>query len=163
MEAESRRERGRCGLVSRTNPPIPPPHASPGANFSAVCPPLAPSHLLSPACEVILTISAPFDESPQRPCPRGPKGAHLKEETKLNNFLLYGFLIEDLGAELLAPKDWRKFSKYTQPPIILTSPNILDLRTYFGLSGRYNQSVQYGRECADKAACRQSISHLGST
>jgi hypothetical protein len=56
--------------------------------------------------------SAPFGESPQWPRPRGPKRAHLKEEAKLTNFLFYGFLIEGLVAELLAPKDRRKFSKF---------------------------------------------------
>jgi hypothetical protein len=39
----------------------------------------------------------------------------LKEEAKLTNFLFYGFFIEGLGAELLAPKDWQKFSKFKQP------------------------------------------------
>ncbi len=43
----------------------------------------------------------------------------MQEETNLNNFLLYGFLIQGLGAEQLAPKDRQKFSKYTQLPIIL--------------------------------------------
>jgi hypothetical protein len=65
-----------------------------------------------------LTIPAPFGASSQWPRPRVPKGTHLKEETKLNNFLLYGFTIEGLGAE---QKDRQKFSKYTQPRKILSS------------------------------------------
>jgi hypothetical protein len=59
----------------------------------------------SQACDVILTFSAHFGESPQRPRPRGPKRARLKEEASLANFLIYGFLIKGLGAELLAPGD----------------------------------------------------------
>ncbi len=104
--------------LSSLPPPTPPPPRITWGEFGAVCPPHAPSTLLGPACDVILTISAPFRESSQWPRPRGPKGAHLKEETKLNSFLLYGFLIEGLGAEQLAPKDRQKFSKYTRPPII---------------------------------------------
>jgi hypothetical protein len=64
--------------------------------------------------------SAPFGEPPQWPRPRGPKRAHLKEEAKLNNFY-YGFLIEGLGAELLAPKDQQKFSKFKWPLRFLIS------------------------------------------
>jgi hypothetical protein len=148
----------------------PPPPASPGVNLAQSVPLTPPSTLLSPACDVILMISAPFGVSPQWLRPRGPKGVSLKEETKLTNFLFYGFLIEGLGAEQLAPKDRRKFSKYTQRPIILTSAYILDFRAYFSLSGRYNQPVQYGRECANKSSvqavhlllgdCMRRTSHL---
>jgi hypothetical protein len=56
--------------------------------------------------------SAPFRVSPQWPRPRGTEMVRLKEETKLNNFLFYGFLIEGLGAELLALKDRQNFSKF---------------------------------------------------
>jgi hypothetical protein len=69
----------------------------------------------------ILTCSTHLGESSQQPRPRGSRRAHFKEEASLTNFLFYGFLIKGLGAEQLAPKDWRKFSKYTRPPIILTS------------------------------------------
>ncbi len=54
--------------------------------------------------------------------PRGPKGAHLKEETKMNSFLLHSSLIRLLGAEQSAPKDRQKFPekrwKYSQPQIL---------------------------------------------
>jgi hypothetical protein len=40
------------------------------------------------------------------------QGAHLKEETNMNNFLLHSSLIRVLGAEQSAPKDRRKFPKY---------------------------------------------------
>ena len=52
-----------------------------------------------------------FGPTSQRPRPRGPKGAHLKEETKRNRFPLYSSLIRVLGAEQSAPKDRRKFSE----------------------------------------------------
>jgi hypothetical protein len=45
----------------------------------------------------------------------------LKEEVKLINFLFYGLLIKGLGAELLASKDQRKFSKFKQPLKFLIS------------------------------------------
>jgi hypothetical protein len=70
---------------------------------------------LSQACDVILTFSAHFGESPQRPRPRGPKRARLKEKASLTNFLFYGFFIKGLGAELLAPEDRRKFGKNKRP------------------------------------------------
>jgi hypothetical protein len=50
-----------------------------------------------------------FDAAPLWPRPRGPKGAHLKEESKRNRFPLYSSLIRVLGAEQSAPKDRRKF------------------------------------------------------
>ena len=37
----------------------------------------------------------------------------------------------------------------------------LDCRTNFGLSGRYNQPVQYGRECADKSSVQAVHLPLG--
>jgi hypothetical protein len=132
LKAEGREADVTC--LSRLTPLPPPPPRITGGEFSAACTPHAPSTLLGPACDVILTISAPFGASSQWPRPRGPKGAHLKEETKLNNFVLYGFLIEGLGAEQLAPKDRQKFSKYMRPPKILMSSYILDCRANFGLS-----------------------------
>jgi hypothetical protein len=65
--------------------------------------------------------SAPFGGSPQWPRPGGPKRVRLKEEAKLTNFLFYGFLIEGLEAELLAPQDQQKFSKFKQPLKFLIS------------------------------------------
>ena len=57
--------------------------------------------------------SAPpsFDAAPLWPRPRGPEGAHLKEETKRNRFPLHSSLIRVLGAEQSALKDRRKFSE----------------------------------------------------
>ncbi len=146
-------------LLIKAYPP-PPPRIT-GGNFSAACTPHAPSTLLGPAYDVIWTIPAPFGATSQWPRPRGTKGAHLKEETKLNNFLLYSFLIGDLGAEQLAPKDRQKFSKYTRPPKFLRSAQILDCRVNFGLSGRYNQPVQYGKECANKSSVQAVHLPLG--
>ncbi len=142
--------------------PLPPPRIT-GGEFRAACTPHAPRHPLSPAYDVILTIPAPFSASSRWPRLRGPKGAQLKEKTKLNNFLLYGFLIEGLGAEQLAPKDRRKFSKYMRPPKILMSAYILDCRANFGLSGLYNQPVQYGRECANKSSVQAVHLSLGDS
>ncbi len=139
---------------------IPPPHASAGAILAWPVPLPPPSTLLGPAYDVIFDNPAPLGATSQWPCPQGPK-AHLKEETKLNNFLLYGFLIGDLGAEKLAPKDRRKFSKYMRPPKFLRSAQILDCRVNFGLSGRYNQPVQYGRECANKSSVQAVYLPLG--
>ncbi len=118
LKAEGRKADVTC--FSRLIPPPPPAHHLGGGLARSVSL-MPPSTLLGPAYDVILTIPAPFGASSQWPRPRGPKGAHLKEETKLNNFLLYGFLIEGLGAEQLAPKDRRKFSKYMRPPKILRS------------------------------------------
>jgi hypothetical protein len=163
MEGELKAEGREAGVVwfqGLAPFPTPPMHHR-GGNLSTVCPPHAPYTLLSLAYDVILTISAPFGASPQWPCPRGPKGSHLKEETKLNNFLLYSFLIEDLGAELLAPKYQRKFLKDMRPPTIWPSAKILDCGAYFGLSGRYNQPVQYGRECANKSSAQAVHLSLG--
>jgi hypothetical protein len=61
-----------------------------------------------------------FDAAPLWPRPRGPKGAHLKEESKRNRFPLYSSLIRVLGDEQSAPIDRRKFSekgsKCRRPP-----------------------------------------------
>ncbi len=53
-----------------------------------------------------------FGSTSQRPRPRDPKGSHLKEETKMNNFLLHSSLIGVLGAEQSAPKYRRKFPEF---------------------------------------------------
>ena len=71
---------------------------------------------------------APFSTAPRRPRPRGPKGAHLKEETKMNNFLLHSSLIGVLGAEEAVPKDRRKFPEYRRPQIFGQSADILTSR-----------------------------------
>ena len=52
-----------------------------------------------------------FDAALLWPRPRGPKGAHLKEESKRNRFPFYSSLIRVLGAEQSAPKDRQKFSE----------------------------------------------------
>ncbi len=101
--------------LSRLNP-LPPPHASPGAILARPVPLPPPSTLLGLAYDIIFDNPHPFRcilsiATPMR----------SQEETKLNNFLLYGFLIESLGAEQSAPKDRRKFSKYMRPPKILRS------------------------------------------
>jgi hypothetical protein len=51
-------------------------------------------------------------------------GAHLKEETKMNNFLLHSSLIGVLGAEQSAPKDRRKFPEYRPPQIFGQSAEV---------------------------------------
>ena len=61
--------------------------------------------------EILASAPPYFDAAPLWPRPRGPKGAHLKEETKMNSFLLHSSLIRVLGAEQSAPKDRRKFSE----------------------------------------------------
>ncbi|MFN9981223.1 MAG: hypothetical protein ACK53Y_14960, partial [bacterium] len=61
--------------------------------------------------EILAPAPPSFDAAPHWPRPRGSKGAHLKEETKRNRFLLYSSLIRVLGAEQSAPKDRRKFSE----------------------------------------------------
>ena len=109
--------------------------------------PLPPSQQLSMACDAICLSAcmpqpSPFGTAPRRPRPRGPKGAHLKEETKRNRFPLYSSLIRVLGAEQSAPKDRRKFlekgAKYGTP----TFWHVLDR------SCRYNQPCQYSRHAA---------------
>jgi hypothetical protein len=69
-----------------------------------------------------------FDTAPRWPRLRGPKGAHLKEVTKMNSFLLHSSLIRVLGAEQSAPKDQRKFPekrwKYSRPQIFGQDANI---------------------------------------
>jgi hypothetical protein len=98
--------------------PLPPPSRITGGDFSMACTPPSPFTQLSPACDVI------FDKSPPllvQLLNGHAHEVHLKEETKLNNFLLYGFLIGVLGAEQSAPKDRQKFSKYTRPPKISRS------------------------------------------
>ncbi len=118
--AESRRESCSCDLLIKANPP-PPPHSSPGAILARPVPLPPLSHCSARPMTSSLTIPAPFGATSQWPCPRSPRGTCLKEETKLNNFLLYGFLIGVLGAEQSAPKDRQKFSNYTRPPKILRS------------------------------------------
>ena len=67
--------------------------------------------VMPPVSLLICASPAPFDTTPRWPRPRGPKGAHLKEETKRNRFPLHSSLIRVLGAEQSAPKDRRKFSE----------------------------------------------------
>jgi hypothetical protein len=69
-----------------------------------------------------------FGQTSQRPHPRGPKGAHLKEETKMNNSLLHSSLIGALGAEQSAPKDRQKFPEYRRAQIFGQRADILTSR-----------------------------------
>jgi len=113
--------------------PLPPCHALPEAVLARPTPP-SPLHnssawLVMPSVYLLVCPSpAPFSTAPRRPRPRGPKGAHLKEETKMNNFLLHSSLIRVLGVEQLAPKDRRKFPEYTRPQIFGLDADILTSR-----------------------------------
>jgi hypothetical protein len=97
----------------------------------------------------MVEISAPappfFDAAPRWPRPRGPKEAHLKEETKMNSFLLYSSLIRVLGAEQSAPKDRRKFLEKGGN---IRGREHLTGREHSDRSCRYNKPVQYGRDAA---------------
>jgi hypothetical protein len=100
----------------RSSSPHPRCHASPGAVLARPILPPPPFTQLSLACDVIYLsidkIPAPFCTTSQCSRPRGPKGAHLKEETKMNNFHLHSSLIGVLGTEQSAPKDRRKFPEF---------------------------------------------------
>ena len=84
--------------------------------------------VMPPVSLLICASPAPFGTAPRQPRPRGPKGAHLKEETKMNSFLLHSSLIRVLGAEQSAPKDRRKFPEYTRPQIFGLEADILTSR-----------------------------------
>ena len=70
---------------------------------------------------------------------------HLKEETKMNSFLLHSSLIRVLGAEQSAPKDRRKFPekrwKYSRP-------RTFDRARIFWQVVPVQQPVRYGRDAA---------------
>ncbi len=86
-----------------------------------------------------------FNAAPRWPRPRGPKGAHLKEGTKRNSFLLYSSLIGVLGAEQSAPKDRRIFPEKDGN---IRGREHLTGREHLDRSCRYNKPVQYGRDAA---------------
>jgi len=99
--------------------------------------------------EILAPAPPSFDVAPHWPRPRGPKGAHLKEETKRNRFLLYSSLIRVLGAEQSAPKDRRKFSEKRVK--MSAAADIWRARTFWHIwTGRAGTSmpVQYGRHAA---------------
>jgi hypothetical protein len=109
-ELKIRREGSRCGLLIKADP-LPPPlsHASPGAILARpiLLPP--PSH--SAAWPVTSSVykSPPLSvQLLNGHAHEVPRGCLLKEETKMNNFLLHSSLIEVLGAEQSAPKDRQK-------------------------------------------------------
>jgi hypothetical protein len=97
------------------------------------------------------------DESPQWPRPRGFRGARFKEEASLTNFLFFGFLIKGLGAEILAPEDWRKFGKIRQPPDFWLPRGFWP---FLGTAGRYNSRYGTGESERIKAARKQPIPHM---
>jgi hypothetical protein len=71
----------------RSSPPPPLCHASPGAILAwpVLLPPSSHSSEWPVTSSVYLFVNPrPFRYNSQRPRPRGPKGAHLKEETKMN-------------------------------------------------------------------------------
>ncbi len=103
------------GSLARPTPP------SPLHNSSAWL-------VMPPVSLLICASPAPFGTAPRWPRPRGLKGAHLKEETKMNNFLLHSSLIRVLGAEQSAPKDRRKFPEYAHPQIFGLEADILTNR-----------------------------------
>ncbi len=93
---------------------------------------------------VEISVPAPpfFDAAPRWPRPRGP---NLKEETKMNSFLLYSSLIRVLGAEQSALKYRQKFSEKGGN---IRCRKHLTGREHLDRSCRYNKPVQYGRDAA---------------
>ena len=143
---ESGRETSRCCLfTAHQADPLPPVTHHPRRSWRGLYPP-PPLHnssawLVMPSVYLFVCASpAPFGTAPRRPRPRGPKGAHLKEETKRNSFLLHSSLIRVLGAEQSAPKDRRKFPekrwKYLRPRTFGQDANILAGRA--GTTSRYS-------------------------
>jgi hypothetical protein len=80
--------------------------------------------MMPPVSPLICAGPASFDTAPRWPRPQGPNGAHLKEETKMNKFLLHSSLIRVLGAEQSTPKDRQKFPEYTWLRIFGQDANI---------------------------------------
>jgi hypothetical protein len=121
--------------------PLPPPPVThdPRRFWRGLYPP-SPLHnssawlVMPPVSLLVCASPAPFGTAPRRPRPQGPKGApwviwgHLKEETKMNNFLLHSSLIGVLGAEQLAPEDRRKFPEPRRPQIFGQDADILTSR-----------------------------------
>jgi hypothetical protein len=98
--------------------------------FGAAHTPLPPSQQLLMACHATcfsayMLQPRPFQHSSSRATPTRSQGAHLKEETKMNNSLLHSSLIRVLGAEQSAPKDRRKFPEYSRPQIFGLKADIL--------------------------------------
>jgi hypothetical protein len=125
---ESRRQASRCCLFTSYQGR----HASPEAVLGAAhTPPPPPLHnssawlVMPPVSLLILRQPRPFRRSSSRAT---LKGAHLKEETKMNNFLLHSSLIRVLGAEQWAPKDRRKFPEDMRPRIFGLDADILTSR-----------------------------------
>ena len=105
-----------------------------------------------------------FDAAPLWPRPRGPKGAHLKEESKRNRFPLYSSLIRVLGAEQSAPKDRQKFSekgsKCRRPPTFRGTPtswHVLDRSCRYKHAGTVRQTRH-----PYKLGMSESRFHLGT-
>ncbi len=106
--AESGKQASRCCMFTSYQGRHTSPEAVLGAAHTPPPPPLhnSAAYLVMPPVSLLICASpAPFDTAPRWPRPRGPKRAHLKEETKMNNFLLHSSLIRVLGAEQSAPKD----------------------------------------------------------
>ncbi len=149
---ERGREASRCCLFTAHQGRSPPPcHAWPEAVLARPTPP-SPLHnssawLVMPSVYLLLCASpAPFSTAPRRPRPRGPKGAHLKEETKMNNFLLHSSLIRVLGAEQSGPLKIGENSQNIRPC------RYLDWTQIFWQVVAVQQPVHYGRECANKSS-----------
>jgi hypothetical protein len=95
--------------------------------------PLPPLQQLRMACDATcfsayMRQPRPFRHSSSTATHTRFQGAHLKEETKMNNFLPQSSLIRVLGAEQSAPKDWRKFPEYSRPQIFGLEADILTSR-----------------------------------
>ncbi len=130
---ESGKQASRCCLFTSYQGRSPPLcHAWPEAVWCGLHPlPLHNSSawlVMPPVSLLICASPAPFGTAPRRPRPRGPKGAHLKEETKMNNFLLHSSLIRVLGADQSTPKDRRKFPEYMRQQIFGLDADILTSR-----------------------------------
>ncbi len=121
--------------------------------------------LLNPENGEILVQAPPsFDAAPHWPRPRGPKGAHLKEESKRNRFLLYSALIRVLGAEQSAPKDRQKFSeKRVKMSTAVDISKGADILTHLDRSCQYKHAgtVRQTRR-PYKLGRSESRSHLGT-
>jgi hypothetical protein len=80
--------------------------------------------------------------------------SHALKEASLTNFLFYGFLIKDLGAEIWTAKDFRKCNGTTD------FGSATDL-TILSMADQYGRPVRYGRECAHKSRAQAAHSSPG--
>ncbi len=59
-------------------------------------------------------------------------------------------------------RSWDRIFEFSQELVkICVAAKNLDTRVYFGMSGRYNQPVQYGRDAAHKSRAAWAVRSLG--